>query len=61
MRTAGKEAGGWRFALGYPKNLKEMWWTMLLFLARIHVWSIVFLDVYLGKEKGLWKRIESTK
>jgi poly-beta-1,6-N-acetyl-D-glucosamine synthase len=51
---------GTLYALMYPRNIKEAWWTFLLFFARIHMWSLI----YLNKKKSfkdIWKRVESTK
>lgn len=31
---------GWRWALSYPENLKEFFWTCLLFPARLYVWLV---------------------
>jgi len=52
------------FALVYPKNLKECWWTKQLFLARIYVYLKAFTE--LKKKKSYadgWRETEisSTK
>jgi cellulose synthase/poly-beta-1,6-N-acetylglucosamine synthase-like glycosyltransferase len=52
------------FALTYPKNLKECWWTKQLFLARIYVYLKAFTE--LKKKKSYadgWRETEisSTK
>ena len=68
MRTFPKEIihGTW-FALTYPKNLKEFWWTILLFAARLYLWLLIFWDHKILRKKfkqgfeGGWERIESTK
>jgi cellulose synthase/poly-beta-1,6-N-acetylglucosamine synthase-like glycosyltransferase len=64
MRTFLKEIfyGTW-FALTYPKNLKEFWWTILLFGARLYLWLLIFWDHKILRKKfeGGWERIESTK
>ncbi len=50
-------------ALAYPKTLKELFWTLLLFPARLYIWALVFYeDRILGKHYGDgWARVESTK
>jgi cellulose synthase/poly-beta-1,6-N-acetylglucosamine synthase-like glycosyltransferase len=47
----------------YPKSLKEFFWTLLLYLARIYLWCLIFWQIKIKKRKfaDLWKRIESTK
>jgi cellulose synthase/poly-beta-1,6-N-acetylglucosamine synthase-like glycosyltransferase len=50
-------------ALAYPKNLKEFWWTGILFAVRLYIWLIVKWDerVLNRKYDDAWERIESTK
>lgn len=50
-------------SLKYPKNLKEIFWTFLLFLARLYMWLNVFYDTKIKKQhyKDAWERIDSTK
>jgi len=47
----------------YPKSIKEFFWTILLYKARICLWLIIFWKIKIRKEKfhAIWKRIESTK
>jgi cellulose synthase/poly-beta-1,6-N-acetylglucosamine synthase-like glycosyltransferase len=54
---------GARLALLYPRSLREFFWTLLLFVARLHLWLLVFVNVRLLRRslKILWKRIETTK
>jgi len=64
MRSAKLEAiHGTRLALGYAKNLREFGWTLQLFAARIHLWSLVFWQVRVKKRplSELWIRVETTK
>lgn len=64
MRSARLEAiYGTRLALGYAQNLREFWWTLQLFVARLHLWSLVFWQVRVKKRPlaDLWQRVESTK
>jgi len=54
---------GIRLFFTYPKNLKEFFWTILLYLARIYLWILIFWQIKIRKRgaKDLWKRVESTK
>lgn len=64
MRSAKLEAiHGTRLALGYAKNLREFGWTLQLFVARMHLWSLVFWQVRVKKRplSELWIRVETTK
>jgi len=52
------------FSLFYfMKNLNEIFWTAELVFARLYIWILVFLDVYIKKKyhKDNWTRVESTK
>lgn len=52
------------FVLKYPKNIKEFWWSLLLFPVRLITWIKITWERGILKkgmgEKG-WERIESTK
>ena len=64
MRSAQLEvAQGTRLALAYPRTLRELIWTLLLFAARLHLWLLVFWNVRLRRRplKALWQRVETTK
>jgi len=64
MRSFLKEVtGGLKLFFLFPKNIKEFWWTILLFLARIYLWIIIFIDLKIKKKKfkEVWQRIESSK
>jgi biofilm PGA synthesis N-glycosyltransferase PgaC len=64
MRSAWREVVYGAFkALRYPLTPTEFAWTLLLFLARIHLWLLVLLRVRLLKRPFdiLWQRVESTK
>ena len=63
MRSPWLEArNAWR-ALTYPRNLQEFFWSLLLFGARLHLWSLVLVKVRLLRRPfdSMWKRVESTK
>ena len=64
MRSAWLEMlDGTRLALRYPRDLREFWWTLLLFPARLHLWLLVFVNVRLLRRPltALWQRVETTK
>lgn len=50
-------------ALRYPKNLKELYWTCLLFFIRFYIWFIYYFEAIFRKREytDKWERIESTK
>jgi len=54
---------GTRLALRYPRNPREFVWTLLLFVARLHMWLLAFVNVRLLRRslKDLWQRVETTK
>ncbi len=53
---------GWYKAVGYPKNLKELFYTKLLFPTRLYVWLLSFYDKFKKRKvMDAWKRVESTK
>lgn len=64
MRSAWLEMWyGTRLALRYPRHLREFFWTLLLFVARLHLWLLVFINVRLLRRPltALWQRVETTK
>jgi len=62
-RSVSKESRGIFFVLGFPRNLKEIFWTIELVFARIYLWYRIFKDINKNKWKfeDIWTRIESTK
>lgn len=64
MRSFWREAihGTWS-ALRYAQSPKELFWTLLLFLARVHLWLQVWRDVKWRKKTfaAVWQRVNSTK
>jgi len=50
-------------ALRYASSLRELWWTLLLFAARLHLWLLIFWRVQVRgiPLTQLWQRVESTK
>ena len=64
MRSARLEAQqGTVLALKFARSAKELWWTLLLFAARLHLWALVFWQVRVQKRPltTLWQRVETTK
>ncbi|HEY89052.1 MAG TPA: glycosyltransferase [Thermoflexia bacterium] len=64
MRSAGREAcAGLRLARKFARTPREVWWTGLLFGARLHLWGLVFINVRLLRKPfaALWQRVETTK
>ena len=64
MRSFRHEAiAGAQRALKYPQNLKEFVWTLVQFMARLHMWLLILWRVRVLKTPltTLWKRVESTK
>jgi cellulose synthase/poly-beta-1,6-N-acetylglucosamine synthase-like glycosyltransferase len=50
-------------ALRYPRNLRELLWTLALFGGRLHLWLLIFWRVRIRRLplSALWQRVESTK
>ncbi len=64
MKSLRSEAAhGTIAAVQYARSLRELWWTLLLFAARLHVWLRVWWDVKWRKKPfaHVWQRIDSTK
>ncbi len=63
VKSFKNEASRIFWALQYPKNAREMKWTLELISARLYMWANVFYDTRLkGKSYAdAWERSESTK
>lgn len=63
MRTFGNEIKGLCTVLSFARNLKELYWTILLLFARLYLWLKIFWERKVTKKsfKKTWTRIESTK
>lgn len=63
MRSFFKESSKISWALSYPKNIREVMWTLMLIPTRIYLWVLIFIDINLKKKsfEKLWVRVESTK
>ncbi len=57
------ESKGIFWLLKYPKNIKEMFWTLELIFARLFTWILYFKDTRISNRRYSdgWERIESTK
>lgn len=51
---------GLKLFFTYPKTLKEFFWTILLYLARLYLWFLILIKIKILK-KTPWERVESTK
>ncbi len=50
------------YTISYAKNAKELFWSILLFPARLALWTMAFFDQKSKKSfKQIWQRVESTK
>lgn len=63
VKSFKNESKGVTWALTYPKNPKEFFWTLQLIFARLYMWIKVMIDTkLLNKNYGdAWERVESTK
>ena len=63
IRSFRKEVAGGLSLLKLVSNLKEFFWLVCLFLARIYLWTLIYIDINLKKKshKEIWVRVESTK
>ncbi|MEM2956108.1 MAG: glycosyltransferase [Candidatus Pacearchaeota archaeon] len=50
-------------SLSYPKNLKELFWTKILFFVRLYIWLAALYQIKIKKKEYTdeWDRIMSTK
>jgi cellulose synthase/poly-beta-1,6-N-acetylglucosamine synthase-like glycosyltransferase len=51
------------WALSYPKTIKEMYWTILLFFARFYMWFLVLTESKILKKQyqDAWEKVNSKK
>lgn len=64
MKSFSKEAiEGPVKALKYPKSLKEMFWTLTLFGARLYMWMMTYYDTKIRRKQhtDAWKTVKTTK
>lgn len=63
IRSFKKESLGAFGLFKYVSNFRELVWLFDLFLARVYLWAVIYLDVNLRKKshKDIWLRVDSTK
>ena len=63
IRSFKKEFFGALDFFKYVSNFKELFWLLALFIARIYLWLIIYIDINLKKkaQTEIWQRVESTK
>ncbi len=63
IKTFKNETKGIIWLIFYPKNLKQVFWTEQLALARLYTWIKYYLDIIFFQKyySDGWERIESTK
>ncbi len=54
---------GFFFVFSFPKNLREIYWTVLLYPARLYIWLKAFYEIKIKNNpyNPNWSRSESTK
>jgi len=51
---------GWYFLFIYPSNLKELWWTIHLYFARLFLYWKSFREIREGRKYGDgWRKVET--
>jgi heptosyltransferase II len=57
------EAQGISDLMRYPKNMREMYWSMLLGLSRFYMWALVLYNARIKKFDSVdnWERIETAR
>ena len=64
MRSFSREVlFGIKLFFSYPENIREFVWLWMLFVARIYLWILIFIDKKILRKKYTpgWKRVESSK
>lgn len=63
IRSFKSESKGGFGLFKYISNPREFFWLTMLFLARLYLWILIYIDINLKKKshKEIWKRVESTK
>lgn len=62
MKTLLNEIMYGYIALTYPRNIREVLWTLLLFPIRLYIWLLAFYQIKIKKDyyKATWSRSRST-
>jgi len=63
IRSFRSESSGAFDFLNYISSMKEIYWLVSLFVARVYLWLLIYKDINIKNkdQKELWQRIESTK
>jgi len=63
LRSLKTESFGAFKLLKYVSNLKEFFWLISLFSARLYLWFVIYKDINIKKKSHneIWQRVESTK
>ncbi len=63
MRSFTSESIGFFDFFKFVSSLREFFWLIQLFLARIYLWLVIYRDINIKKKKSgeIWQRVESTK
>lgn len=63
IRSFSKESSNFWMLFKYVKSLKQLFWLIELFVARVYLWATIYWDINVKKKKReeLWERVESTK
>lgn len=63
MKTFENEILESYYVFSFPRNLKEFFWTLLLFPFRLYIWFLVFFKLYVRKDEKVdgWSQLKTTK
>ncbi len=63
FRSFKKELFGGFALFRYVSNIKELFWLLGLFIARVYLWILIYIEIGIQKKKhrDIWLRVESTK
>jgi poly-beta-1,6-N-acetyl-D-glucosamine synthase len=63
IRSFKKESSGGLALFKYVSNLKEFFWLIELFAARIYLWFVIYKDININNKSHneIWQRVKSTK
>ena len=63
IRSFKKESLGAFSLFRYVTKTKEFFWILLLFVARVYLWMLIYRDINIRKKshQEIWKRVETTK
>lgn len=63
IRSLKKESLGAYQLIKYVQSIREFFWLIQLFIARVYLWFLIYRDIKINRKgrKDIWKRVESTK